>query len=83
MSMRRAASAAGLLTVQRAGHPLLAFERLAMAGDDVDEAGASHRPYFSPRMIGSPVFELPMTTILVLLLAASFSVASMPFHSSS
>jgi hypothetical protein len=37
--------------------------------------------HFSPRMIGSPVLVLPMTTTFVLVLPASFSVASMPFHS--
>jgi hypothetical protein len=33
-------------------------------------------------MIGNPVFVLPITTTFVLLLPASFSVASIPFHSS-
>ena len=48
-------------------------------------AGSIRREdYFSPpRMSGSPVLELPMTTIFELALAASFSVASIPFHSSS
>ena len=34
-------------------------------------------------MIGRPLLGLPMTTILVFGLLASFSVASMPFHSRS
>ena len=34
-------------------------------------------------MIGSPFFPLPMTTTFEFWLIASFSVASMPFHSRS
>src|SRR5262245_45986430 len=59
------------------------FRRVALRRRDF--VGESPKAiYFSPlRMIGRPVFVLPITTILLLPLAASFSVASMPFHSSS
>ncbi len=36
--------------------------------------------YFGSKTSGKPFFGLPITTTLVLLLSASFSVASMPFH---
>ena len=36
-----------------------------------------------PNINGSPFFPLPITTIFALGLLARFSVASMPFHSSS
>jgi hypothetical protein len=40
------------------------------------------RDYFGSSTSGSPFFGLPMITTLAFALAASFSVASMPFHSS-
>jgi len=36
-----------------------------------------------PRKIGKPVLELPVTMTFELALVASFSVASIPFHSES
>src|ERR1700739_570760 len=39
--------------------------------------------YCGPRMSGKPVLGLPMTTTFELALVASFSVASIPFHSRS
>ena len=39
--------------------------------------------YFGSSTRGKPFLALPITTILVLVLVASFSVASIPFHSSS
>src|ERR1700676_5726825 len=54
-----------------------------MLAHSIPRRSVSTGRYLGSSTSGSPFFELPMITTLAFALVASFSVASMPFHSSS